>query len=60
MDVYCDINVKKALFREFPYVFSDNKYPGVPEVNIHQINSNKSFNNEFGNSGEEVFIGKSI
>ena len=44
MDVYCDINVKKALFREFPYVFSDNKYPGVPEVNIHQINSNKSFN----------------
>jgi len=24
-------------------VFSDNKYPGVPEVNIHQINSNKSF-----------------
>ena len=44
MDVYCDMNVQKALFREFPYVFSDNKYPGVPEVNIHQINSNKSFN----------------
>ena len=44
MDVYCDMNVQKALFREFPYVFNDNKYPGVPEVNIHQINSNKSFN----------------
>ena len=44
MDVYCDMNVQKALLREFPYVFSDNKYPGVPEVNIHQINSNKSFN----------------
>ena len=44
MDVYCDLNVQKALFREFPYVFNDNKYPGVPEVNIHQINSNKSFN----------------
>ena len=43
MDVYCDMNVQKALLREFPYVFSDNKYPGVPEVNIHQIN-NKSFN----------------
>ena len=38
MDVYCDMNVQKALLREFPYVFSDNKYPGVPEVNIHQIN----------------------
>ena len=44
MDVYCDMNVQKALFREFPYVFNDNKYPGVPEVNIHQINSNKYFN----------------
>ena len=44
MDVYCDTNVQKALLREFPYVFSDNKYPGVPEVNIHQINSNESFN----------------
>ena len=43
MDVYCDQNVQKALFREFSYIFSDNKYPGVPEVNIHQINSNKSF-----------------
>ena len=44
MDVYCDMNVQKALFREFSYIFSDNKYPGVPKVNIHKINSNKSFN----------------
>ena len=46
MDVYCDMNVRKALLREFPYVFSDNKYPGVPEVNIHQINSLKTFSIE--------------
>ena len=44
MDIYCDLNVQKALFREFSYVFSDNKYPGVPQVNIHKIISNKSFN----------------
>tara|TARA_B100000886_G_C20327476_1_gene450892 strand:- start:10 stop:774 length:765 start_codon:yes stop_codon:yes gene_type:complete len=44
MDVYCDMNVQKALLREFPYVFNNNKYPGVPEVNIHQINSNNTFN----------------
>ena len=44
MDVYCDMNVQKALLREFPYVFSDNKYPGIPEVNIHQISCNESFN----------------
>ena len=44
MDVYCDINVQKALFREFSYIFSENKYPGVPKVNIHIIDNNKSFN----------------
>jgi len=44
MDVYCDMNVQKALLREFPYVFGDDKYPGVPEVNIHKINCNKTFN----------------
>ena len=44
MDIYCDMNVHTSLLREFPYVFSDFKYPGVPEVNIHQINSNESFN----------------
>jgi len=37
MDVYCDINVQKALLREYPYVFSDFKYPGVPDVKVHQI-----------------------
>ena len=44
MDVYCDLNVQKALLREFPYVFSDFKYPGAPEVNVHQIDSDEPFN----------------
>lgn len=43
MDVYCDFNVQKALLREYPYVFSDFKYPGVPEVKVHQINKDQSF-----------------
>ncbi len=37
IDVYCDLNVQKALLREYPYVFADLKYPGVPEVIVHQI-----------------------
>ena len=37
IDVYCDLNVQKALLREYPYVFADFKYPGVPEVKVHQI-----------------------
>ncbi len=42
MDVYCSSRVEKALKREFHYVFSDFKYPGVPKINIHLI-ENKSF-----------------
>lgn len=37
MDVYASENVEKALHREFPYVFEENKYPGVPLVKLHRI-----------------------
>jgi len=37
MQVYCTKETKKALKREFSYVFSDNKYPGVPRVIINNI-----------------------
>ena len=37
MDLYCTAEVEEALIREFPYVFSTYKYPGVPEVKIHNI-----------------------
>ena len=43
MDVYCTAEVEKALIREFPYVFSSYKYPGVPAIKIHNI-TNKKFN----------------
>ena len=38
MDIYADARVQKALVREFPYIFDvDNRYPGIPQVNIHPI-----------------------
>ena len=37
IDLYCTAKVEEALIREFPYVFSTYKYPGVPEVKIHNI-----------------------
>lgn len=43
MDVYCDLNVEKALNREFPYVFTKNKYPGVPSILLHIIEKSKPF-----------------
>ncbi len=40
MDVYASLNVQKSLKQEFSYIFSDNKYPGIPEVSLHTIDVN--------------------
>lgn len=37
MDVYCTKAVKDALHREYHYVFSADKYPGVPQLQIKDI-----------------------
>ncbi|MBS1765423.1 MAG: MBL fold metallo-hydrolase [Bacteroidetes bacterium] len=37
IDIYCTLRVQEALVREFPYVFHDFKYPGVPEINLHTV-----------------------
>lgn len=42
MQLYCTKITEKALHMEFPYVFSDFKYPGIPKVNINCI-ENKPF-----------------
>lgn len=42
MEIFCSEPVEMALRREFHYVFSNERYPGVPSVNIHRI-ENKPF-----------------
>lgn len=37
MDIYADERVQATIVREFPYVFAENKYPGIPQVNLHTI-----------------------
>ncbi len=37
MDVYANYLTEEALRRDFYYAFSDTKYPGVPEIDIHTI-----------------------
>ncbi len=37
MDIYANLAVQDALRREFHYIFSDFKYPGIPLLNIHTI-----------------------
>jgi phosphoribosyl 1,2-cyclic phosphate phosphodiesterase len=43
VDVYADTRVQAALRREFPYIFDDKGYPGIPQINLHTI-SNFLFN----------------
>lgn len=49
MDVYASARVQEAIRREFAYIFSDFKYPGIPEVEMHLID-----NNAFSIQGVEV------
>lgn len=37
MEVFCTPRVSVALHREFHYVFSEERYPGVPSVNLNII-----------------------
>jgi phosphoribosyl 1,2-cyclic phosphate phosphodiesterase len=41
MDVYASKQVQEAIRREFAYIFSDFKYPGIPEIELHLL-ENKS------------------
>jgi len=42
MDVYAELQVQKALKREFKYAFDQDPYPGVPKIKLHTI-ANKDF-----------------
>jgi phosphoribosyl 1,2-cyclic phosphate phosphodiesterase len=37
VDIYATERVQQALRREFFYVFSEFKYPGIPQINLHTI-----------------------
>ncbi|WP_374949501.1 MBL fold metallo-hydrolase [Mucilaginibacter sp.] len=37
VDVYADTRVQRALRREFPYIFDDAGYPGIPQIDLHTI-----------------------
>jgi phosphoribosyl 1,2-cyclic phosphate phosphodiesterase len=45
IDVYAESRVQKALKNEFAYIYDENKYPGVPQINMHLFD-NKPFNIE--------------
>lgn len=38
IDIYSDERVQTAVMRTYPYVFTEHKYPGVPQMNLISIN----------------------
>jgi phosphoribosyl 1,2-cyclic phosphate phosphodiesterase len=38
IEVYANELTQLALKREFYYVFAEHKYPGIPDINLHEIN----------------------
>jgi phosphoribosyl 1,2-cyclic phosphate phosphodiesterase len=38
MNIYASLQVQESLKREFYYVFSGFKYPGIPQIDMHEIN----------------------
>jgi len=43
VNIYAEKNVQESLKMEFSYIFSKDKYPGIPKLNIHTIH-NEVFN----------------
>lgn len=41
IDVYCEEWVEKSIRSEFHYAFNEPKYPGVPEMNLNRIGTDK-------------------
>lgn len=37
MDIYADSLTEEALRRDFYYAFSDTRYPGIPQLDLHTI-----------------------
>ena len=38
IDVYANALTQKALKNEFHYIFAEQKYPGIPDIRLHEIN----------------------
>jgi len=43
IDVYATSHVQAAIRREFPYIFDEFKYPGIPQITLHTIDPTRPF-----------------
>ena len=43
IDVYADAIAKEGMLQMLPYCFAENRYPGVPRIELHEISAGKPF-----------------
>ena len=56
MPIYCTQRVESRLRQQFAYAFSENKYPGAPELVLHAIEPGKPF--QIGHQRWQPILGK--
>ncbi|MDR1756626.1 MAG: MBL fold metallo-hydrolase [Culturomica sp.] len=39
VDVYADLRTKEVIFKDYSYAFSEFRYPGVPDISLHMVDS---------------------
>ena len=42
IDVYADPLARKGMLEMLPYCFAENRYPGVPRIELHEIHANEA------------------
>jgi len=43
IDIYCEELVQNTIKSDYSYAFGDDRYPGVPQMNLHTIDENPFF-----------------
>lgn len=41
IDIYASLETQEILKREFQYVFNGVQYPGIPQLNLHEVKNNE-------------------
>ncbi|MCD7970138.1 MAG: MBL fold metallo-hydrolase [Alistipes sp.] len=43
VDIYAAVRVQQIIMKDFDYAFGENRYPGVPDMNLHTIGPGRPF-----------------
>ena len=43
MNVYADAIARRGMLEMLPYCFAENRYPGVPQIGLHEISADSPF-----------------